>query len=90
MKDNYFNSNINILKSASNRDNQKEVINSEESDKFIKKVNAEKFYIKEEVWIRTYKEVLNVLSVNKESDYKKRVKKLKNQIHYTIWDNYTQ
>ena len=49
MKDNYFNSNINILKSASNRDNQKEVINSEESDKFIKKVNAEKFYIKEEV-----------------------------------------
>ena len=49
IKDNYFNSDINILESASDRDNQKEVINSEESDKFIKKVNAEKSYIKKEV-----------------------------------------
>ena len=90
MSDNYYDSNINILKSDSKTDKSEKIADSEESDKFIKKSNTEKFCDKKEVWIRTYKEVLNTLSVNKESDYEKRVKELKNQICYIIWDSYTQ
>lgn len=85
---NYYNSDINVLKLVSETDKQ-EVTDFKESDKFIKKINAEKSHIKKEVWIRTYKEVLNMLNVNKKSNYKKRVKKLKNQIHYIIWDSFT-
>lgn len=81
---------MNILKSGSELKEIKKVADSEDSEEFIKKSDTEESEDEEEVWIRTYKEVLNMLSVNKESDYKKRVKELKDQIQYTIWDSYTQ
>ena len=49
MSDNYYDSNINILKSDSKTDKSEKIADSEESDKFIKKSNTEKFCDKKEV-----------------------------------------
>ena len=77
MNRNYYNSNINILESDSETEELKKVTDSEESNEFIEKSNAEELFNQKEIWIRTYKKILNTLSIDKKSDYKKRVKKLK-------------
>lgn len=53
-------------------------MNSEESNEFIEKSDAEKLFNHEEAWIRIYKELVKTLSINKDADYKKRVMELKN------------
>ena len=66
------------------------VADSEDSEEFIEKNNAKKSLNYKNIWIQIYKEVLRVLSIDKNADYVKWVTELKNQILYIIWDEFTQ
>ena len=66
------------------------VADSEDSEEFIEKKNAKKSLNYKNIWIQIYKEVLRVLSIDKNADYVKWVTELKNQILYIIWDEFTQ
>ena len=66
------------------------VTDSEDSEEFIEKSNAEKSLNYENIWIQIYKEVLKILSINKDTDYMKWVTELKNYILYIIQNEFTQ
>ena len=84
----HYNSDINIL--TTDKEDLMKIVNFEGSEEFIEKSNTEELFNFKEAWIQTYKKLLKTLSINKDTDYKKWVIKLKNQILYIIWDKYTQ
>ena len=53
------------------------VVDSEDSEEFIEKNNAKKSLNYKNMWIQIYKEVLRVLSIDKNADYVKWVTELR-------------